>query len=62
MVLKVPESMKDEEVAMVEPTAVGLHAVHLGRIAVGDSVLVIGGGIIGLVSALFAKMEGASAP
>lgn len=60
MVLKVPESMKDEEVAMVEPTAVGLHAAHLGRIAVGDSVLVIGGGIIGLVSALFAKMEGAS--
>ena len=31
-----------------------------GRIAVGDDVLVIGGGIIGLVSAMFAKLEGAS--
>ncbi len=60
MVLKVPDNMQDEEVAMVEPTAVGLHAAHLGRIAVGDDVLVIGGGIIGLVSATFAKMEGAS--
>lgn len=60
MVIKVPESMSDDEVAMVEPVAVGLHAVHLGNIAVGDNVLVIGGGIIGLVSAMFAKLEGAS--
>ena len=60
MVIKVPEGVKDEEVAMVEPTAVGLHAIHLANIKVGDRVLVIGGGIIGLVSAMFAKMEGAS--
>lgn len=60
MVIKVPDNMKDEEVALVEPTAVGLHAAHLGRIAVGDNVLIIGGGIIGLVSAMFAKLEGAS--
>ncbi len=59
MVIKVPDNMRDEEVAMVEPTAVGLHAAHLGRIAVNDDVLVIGGGIIGLVSAMFAKLEGA---
>lgn len=60
MVLKVPSVMRDEEAAMVEPTAVGLHAVHLANIAVGDDVLVVGGGIIGLVSAMFAKLEGAS--
>lgn len=60
MVLKVPDSVSDEEVAMVEPSAVGLHAVHLANIKVGEKVLVIGGGIIGLVSAMFAKMEGAS--
>lgn len=60
MVIKVPDTMTDEEVAMVEPTAVGLHAAHLGRIAIGDDVLVIGGGIIGLVSAEFARLEGAS--
>lgn len=60
MVIKVPDNIKDEEVAMVEPLAVGLHAAHLGRIAVGDDVLVIGVGIIGLASAEFAKKEGAS--
>ena len=60
MVLKVPDSVSDDEVAMVEPSAVGLHAVHLADIKIGEKVLVIGGGIIGLVSAMFAKMEGAS--
>ena len=60
MVIKVPDSVSDNEVAMVEPTAVGLHAIHLADIKVGAKVLVIGGGIIGLVSAMFAKMEGAS--
>lgn len=60
MVIKIPDGMTEEEAAMVEPTAVGLHAAHLGRIAVGDNVLVIGAGIIGLVSGMFAKLEGAS--
>ena len=60
MIIKVPDSVSDEEAAMVEPTAVGLHAIHLADIKVGDKVLIIGGGIIGLVSAMFAKSEGAS--
>lgn len=60
MVIKLPDSVSDSEGAMVEPTAVGLHAIHLADIKVGSKVLVIGGGIIGLVSAMFAKMEGAS--
>ncbi len=60
MVLKIPDNVSYEEGAMVEPTAVGLHAIHLADIKVGDKVLVVGGGIIGLVSAMFAKKEGAS--
>ncbi len=60
MVLKVPDNVSDEEAAMVEPTAVGLHAINLANIKIGDSVLIIGGGIIGLVSAMFAKKAGAS--
>ena len=59
MVFKVPDNVTDEEMAMVEPTAVGLHAIHLADIKVGAKVLVVGGGIIGLVSAMFAKVEGA---
>ena len=60
MVIKVPDNIRDEEVAMVEPASVGLHAVHLGNVKAGDKVLVIGGGIIGLMSGLFAKLQGAS--
>ena len=60
MVIKVPNNVSDEEIAMVEPTAVGLHAIHLANIKVGDRVLVVGGGIIGLVCSMFAKQEGAS--
>lgn len=60
MVVKVPKTMTDSEVAMVEPTAVGLHAVNLADIKIGDRVLVIGAGIIGVISAMFAKMNGAS--
>lgn len=60
MVLKVPDNVSDEEAAMVEPTAVALHGIHLADVKVGSKVLVIGGGIIGLLSAMFAKKEGAS--
>ena len=60
MVLKVPDSVSDEEAAMVEPIAVALHGIHLADVKVGSKVLVIGGGIIGLLSAMFAKKEGAS--
>ena len=60
MVLKVPDNVSDEEAAMVEPTAVALHGIHLADVKVGSKVLVIGGGIIGLMSAMFAKKEGAS--
>lgn len=60
MVIKVPDNITDDEVAMVEPTAVGLHAIHLADIKVSDKVLIVGGGVIGLACAMFAKMEGAS--
>ncbi len=60
MVFKVPDNITDEEVAMVEPTAVGLHAVDLANVQIGAKVLVIGAGIIGQICAMFAKMDGAS--
>lgn len=60
MVVKIPNGISDVEGAMVEPVAVGLHALHLANVQVGEKVLIIGGGIIGDVSAMFARMEGAS--
>ncbi|MBO4600972.1 MAG: alcohol dehydrogenase catalytic domain-containing protein [Bacilli bacterium] len=59
LVIKVPDNVTDEEGAMVEPTAVALHAVNLANIKPTDNVLVMGGGIIGQLSALIAKKKGA---
>lgn len=60
MVRKIPDSISDDEAAMVEPSAVSLHAINLADIKVGNSVLIIGGGIIGLMASEFAKLNGAS--
>ncbi len=60
MVRKLPDSVNDDEGAMVEPTAVSYHAVNLANIKEGAKVLVIGGGVIGLGCAMFAKKMGAS--
>lgn len=60
MVIKVPDTVTDSEAAMVEPTAVSLHGVNLANIEKGDKVLVIGAGIIGMGSAMLAKLFGAS--
>jgi len=59
-VIKLPKTMKDEEGAMVEPTAVGVHAVQRGGVKRGDRVVVIGGGTIGLLTAQAARAFGAS--
>lgn len=60
MVRKLPDNVSDDEAAMVEPSAVSLHAVNLADIKIGSRVLIIGGGIIGLMAAEFAKLNGAT--
>lgn len=59
-VIKLPKTMRDEEGAMVEPTAVAVHAVQRGGVKRGDRVVVIGGGTIGLLTAQAARAFGAS--
>jgi L-iditol 2-dehydrogenase len=59
-VLKLPKTMTNEEGAMVEPTAVAVHAVQRGGVKKGDKVVVIGGGTIGLLTAQAARAFGAS--
>jgi (R,R)-butanediol dehydrogenase/meso-butanediol dehydrogenase/diacetyl reductase len=46
--------------AMVEPLAVGLHAVALARLRTGDAALVIGAGPIGLAASLWCRYFGAA--
>ncbi|MGZ6009804.1 MAG: zinc-binding dehydrogenase [Rhizomicrobium sp.] len=56
---KLPESVSFREGAMVEPLAVGLHAVDMARMSRGATVLVIGAGPVGLATMLWAKFLGA---
>ncbi len=56
---KLPESVSFREGAMVEPLAVGLHAVDMAKMARGATVLVIGAGPVGLATMLWAKFLGA---
>lgn len=57
---KLPDNVSFDEGCMVEPSAVSLHAVNLADVKVGDRVLIVGAGIIGLMAAEFAKLDGAS--
>ncbi|MFV0385576.1 2,3-butanediol dehydrogenase [Paracoccus sp. (in: a-proteobacteria)] len=56
----IPDSMTDEEAALVEPTAVVVYACDRGRITAGDSVLVTGAGPIGILALLTARAFGAT--
>jgi (R,R)-butanediol dehydrogenase/meso-butanediol dehydrogenase/diacetyl reductase len=57
--LRLPSAVKSREGAAVEPLAVGLHAVNRGKVALGERVLILGGGPIGLATAVFSKLAGA---
>jgi (R,R)-butanediol dehydrogenase/meso-butanediol dehydrogenase/diacetyl reductase len=57
--LPAPDAVSDLQAALVEPLSVGLHAVRESGLRVGDTVVVIGLGTIGLVTGLGAKLGGA---
>lgn len=56
-----PDSVSYEAGAMIEPCAVCLHAVRRANITADSSVLVLGAGTIGLLSAMWARALGARA-
>lgn len=56
---KIPDGLSFLEACMTEPCATGLHAVNYANVKVGDTVCVIGAGIIGLSCAVFSKLAGA---
>lgn len=60
-VIALPSSMPIEYGALIEPLAVGYHALRRGNCRAGDAVLVIGGGPIGQACVLAARRLGATA-
>lgn len=59
MCFKLPENVSTKEGALIEPLSVGFHAANQGDVQVGDTVLILGGGCIGLVTLLSCKAHGA---
>ncbi len=57
--LKLPQSVSFREGALVEPLAVGLHAVKKANMKPGSDVLILGAGPIGLAVTLWARFLGA---
>lgn len=60
MCFKLPDNVSTKEGALIEPLSVGLHAANQGNVVLGDTVVILGGGCIGLVTMMACKAHGAS--
>lgn len=60
MVHKMPDSMTFEQGAIVEPAAVAAYAIQRSGMKMGDSILIVGAGPIGLLTVQVAVATGAS--
>ncbi len=56
----VPDKISDHAAALMEPLSVGIAAAQKGRIGIGDTVLIAGGGPIGVIAAQVARAFGAA--
>jgi L-iditol 2-dehydrogenase len=56
----VPGSLSDDDVAMLEPLGIAIHAVRLGGVQAGQRIGVFGCGPIGLLIVQLARLAGAS--
>jgi (R,R)-butanediol dehydrogenase/meso-butanediol dehydrogenase/diacetyl reductase len=55
----IPDSLSDEQGALIEPVAVAVHGLRNGHLRLGDNVVIIGGGMIGTCAAMVARVSGA---
>jgi len=60
MCFLLPENVSTKEGALVEPLAVGMHAIRQGRVGPGKSVMILGSGCIGLVTLFSGILHGAA--
>jgi (R,R)-butanediol dehydrogenase / meso-butanediol dehydrogenase / diacetyl reductase len=56
---RLPDALSMRQGALIEPIAVACHDVRLGEVQAGETVVVIGGGPIGMLVALVARTRGA---
>lgn len=58
-IFPIPDDMPDEVAVLAEPFSIGYHCCNRGGLAAAERVLVVGGGPIGLYSAIVARELGA---
>lgn len=58
---KVPDEVSDRDASIVEPLAVGLHALKRGGFTIGDTVAILGFGMVGASVLKVAKSVGVGA-
>ena len=59
MCFKLPDNVSTLEGCLIEPLSGGFHAANQGEVGVGDTVMILGSGCIGLVTMLACKAHGA---
>ncbi|NQX89907.1 MAG: alcohol dehydrogenase catalytic domain-containing protein [Halioglobus sp.] len=57
--VRLPDSLDLQTAALVEPLAVGIHAVRMANVKAGSRIMIIGAGPIGLITALWSRFFGA---
>ena len=60
LVYKLPEDLPLDEGALLEPLSIAVHTVDIAKIKAGDSVIITGGGPIGLLTLQVAMKAGAA--
>ena len=58
--MRIPAGVSDLEASLVEPLAVAVHAVRQSQMRLGDKIMVLGGGPIGLFTQQCASLGGAA--
>jgi L-iditol 2-dehydrogenase len=55
---RLPDAVSFQRAAMVEPVSIAYHAVHRARVAVNDTAVVVGTGMIGLLVVQMLRLAG----
>jgi L-iditol 2-dehydrogenase len=58
IVYKIPDALTFERAALIEPTTVAVHAVNITPVTLGDTAVVVGVGMIGLLAVQALRLAG----
>jgi len=60
IVYKIPESLSFESAALIEAVSIAVHAANITPVSLGDTVVVVGSGMIGLLTIQAIRLRGAT--